>query len=168
MPVCAVALSPCPSPSRREGTPASAARFAFGRRSLTGANVFPPPWRGGPGRGGNPLSTSSSPAAKPSNGPSHADHHLPDLRTAARNRVPLRRRGACRPPAATETLADQEVAERLYFRTNPKGVHAERWRHVHGCGKFFNAVRDTTTDFFETTYPAGAPRPAPTEKEGGR
>ncbi len=71
-------------------------------------------------------------------------------------------------PAATETLTDQEVAERLYFRTNPKGVHAERWRHAHGCGKFFNAVRDTTTDFFETTYPAGAPRPAPTEKEGGR
>lgn len=71
-------------------------------------------------------------------------------------------------PAATEALDDQAVAERLYFRSNPKGRHAERWRHVHGCGKFFNAVRDTTTDFFETTYPAGAPLPASNDKETGR
>ena len=32
--------------------------------------------------------------------------------------------------------------------TNPKGLHVERWRHVHGCGRFFNAVRDTVSDFF--------------------
>ena len=25
----------------------------------------------------------------------------------------------------------------------PEGLHVERWRHVHGCGRFFNAVRDT-------------------------
>jgi sarcosine oxidase subunit delta len=72
-------------------------------------------------------------------------------------------------PAATDPLDDQAVADRLYFRTNPKGVHAERWRHVHGCGKFFNAVRDTTTDMILATYPAGTPRPdLATSKEGGR
>ena len=73
-------------------------------------------------------------------------------------------------PAATDTLDDETVADRLYKRTNPKGIHFERWRHVHGCGKFFNAVRDTTTDFFLATYPAGAERPDPTTltPEGGR
>ena len=29
-----------------------------------------------------------------------------------------------------------------------KGLHVERWRHVHGCGRFFNAVRDTVSDRF--------------------
>lgn len=62
-------------------------------------------------------------------------------------------------PAATEALDDQTVADRLYMRTNPKGLTAERWRHVHGCGRFFNAVRDTVSDFFVTTYKAGEPRP---------
>ena len=47
----------------------------------------------------------------------------------------------------------------LYARTNPKGVHAERWRHVNGCGRFFNALRDTTTDHFVAIYKAGEPRP---------
>ncbi len=62
-------------------------------------------------------------------------------------------------PAATETLDDQTVADRLYHRTNSKGIHFERWRHIHGCGKFFNAVRDTTTDFFLATYLPGEPKP---------
>jgi len=34
-------------------------------------------------------------------------------------------------------------------------VYAERWRHAHGCGRFFNAVRDTTTDHFIATYKSG-------------
>ena len=62
-------------------------------------------------------------------------------------------------PAATDGLDDQGVADRIYMRTNPKGLHFERWRHVHGCGRFFNAVRDTVSDFFVTTYPAGSPKP---------
>lgn len=47
----------------------------------------------------------------------------------------------------------------LYMRANERGLHAERWRHIHGCGRFFNALRDTNTDFFVTTYKAGEPRP---------
>ena len=43
----------------------------------------------------------------------------------------------------------------LYMRDNVKGLYTERWRHAHGCGKFFNAVRDTTTDHFVTTYRVG-------------
>jgi sarcosine oxidase subunit delta len=34
----------------------------------------------------------------------------------------------------------------------------ERWRHIHGCARFFNAVRDTVTDKFVTTYRAGEPK----------
>jgi len=52
-------------------------------------------------------------------------------------------------PAAT---SDAEWTEFLYFRTNPKGQHTERWRHTHGCGRFFNARRDTVTDRFSKTY----------------
>jgi sarcosine oxidase subunit delta len=47
----------------------------------------------------------------------------------------------------------------LYARTNERGVHAERWRHTHGCGRFFNALRDTTTDQFIAIYKAGEARP---------
>ena len=48
----------------------------------------------------------------------------------------------------------------LYVRSNSKGVHAERWRHVHGCGRFFNALRDTVTDKFVAIYKVGEPRPS--------
>ena len=54
----------------------------------------------------------------------------------------------------------QEWTDFLYMRDNVKGVHAERWRHTHGCARFFNALRDTTTDHFLATYKAGEPRPA--------
>ena len=37
-------------------------------------------------------------------------------------------------------------AEFLFVRTNPKGVHAERWNHAHGCQRWFNALRDTASD----------------------
>jgi sarcosine oxidase, subunit delta len=47
----------------------------------------------------------------------------------------------------------------LYMRDNVKGVHAERWRHTHGCARFFNALRDTTTDHFIATYKAGESAP---------
>lgn len=62
-------------------------------------------------------------------------------------------------PADPSALSDEEWADFLYNRTNPKGLHAERWRHVHGCGRFFNAVRDTVSDFFVVTYKAGETRP---------
>ena len=56
-------------------------------------------------------------------------------------------------------LSDEEWRDFLFIRSNPRGLHAERWRHIHGCGRFFNALRDTVSDRFLTTYPAGQPRP---------
>jgi sarcosine oxidase subunit delta len=64
-----------------------------------------------------------------------------------------------RPPQPSAVSA-QQWADYLYRRDNTRGVHAERWRHTHGCGCFFNALRDTRTDFFLSTYKVGEPRPA--------
>ncbi len=46
------------------------------------------------------------------------------------------------------TANDAEWSAFLYMRNNPRGEHAERWRHTHGCARFFNAVRNTLTDQF--------------------
>ena len=62
-------------------------------------------------------------------------------------------------PADPAAASDAEWAEFLYHRDNPKGDTAERWRHVHGCGRFFNAVRHTVTDRFMATYKTGERRP---------
>lgn len=58
-------------------------------------------------------------------------------------------------PAQPAEASDQQWADYLYVRDNARGVHAERWRHVRGCGRFFNALRDTTTDQFSATYRIG-------------
>lgn len=62
-------------------------------------------------------------------------------------------------PETPSDETDAQWEEFLFIRENPKGPHFERWRHFHGCGRFFNAVRDTVSDKFLTTYKAGAPRP---------
>jgi len=50
--------------------------------------------------------------------------------------------GIVRPPLS---CSDDEWTGYLFFRRNPKGAHAERWRHTDGCGLWFNVLRDTTT-----------------------
>ena len=50
-------------------------------------------------------------------------------------------------------------ADFLYIRSNPKGMHAERWRHIHGCGRFFNCLRDTVSDRISATYKPGQTPP---------
>ena len=62
-------------------------------------------------------------------------------------------------PADPAAVSDDDWAAYLYLRTNITGVHAERWRHTRGCGRFFNALRDTTTDHFIATYKAGEKPP---------
>lgn len=54
---------------------------------------------------------------------------------------------------------DKSWGEFLFVRENPKGVMAERWRHNSGCGRFFNALRDTVSDLFLASYRIGEPRP---------
>ena len=71
-------------------------------------------------------------------------------------------------PADPAALTDDEWANFLYFRSNPKGVVAERWRHAFGCGRFFNCLRDTVSDKILAVYRAGEARPALAADEAGR
>ena len=83
----------------------------------------------------------------------YCDETLPELEFAYAGEAHI-----VRPLAPAET-SDEEWRDFLFIRNNVRGPHFERWRHVHGCGRFFNAVRDTVSDRFLTTYKAGAPRP---------
>ncbi len=68
-------------------------------------------------------------------------------------------------PLDPMSLDDEAWADFLYLRSNSRGMHAERWRHVHGCGRFFNACRDTMSDVIVATYPAGEQPPVLVKKE---
>lgn len=57
------------------------------------------------------------------------------------------------------SLSDEDWAAFLYLRDNERGMHAERWRHVHGCARFFNVLRNTATDEIHASYKTGEARP---------
>jgi sarcosine oxidase subunit alpha/sarcosine oxidase subunit delta len=48
-------------------------------------------------------------------------------------------------PADPDALTDEEWAEYLFVRDNPKGEFRERWVHTHGCRRWFELTRDTVT-----------------------
>ncbi len=62
-------------------------------------------------------------------------------------------------PSDPSLMSDEEWENYLFIRTNAKGTHFERWRHIHGCGRFFNVVRDTVSDKIYMAYKAGEPKP---------
>ena len=80
-----------------------------------------------------------------------------------RPEIEFRNGGEAHIARSTDILAESDEAFEAFFylRKNPKGLVYERWRHIHGCGRFFNAVRDSVTDKFLTVYEAGTPRPDP-------
>ena len=55
--------------------------------------------------------------------------------------------------------SDDDFEGYLFSRENPRGVHFERWRHSHGCGKWFHAARNTVTLEVYGTYPAQTTEP---------
>ena len=63
-------------------------------------------------------------------------------------------------PEHPATVPDTAWTDFLHHRTNPRGPHAERWRHLHGCGRFLNCQRDTITDQIAATWKPGEDRPA--------
>lgn len=79
----------------------------------------------------------------------YCEETLPELEFAYAGEAHIAR------PLDPSALSDAEWEKYLFIRANPRGRHNERWRHIHGCGRFFNAVRDTVTDKFELTYKAG-------------
>jgi sarcosine oxidase, subunit delta len=62
-------------------------------------------------------------------------------------------------PLDPASLDDKQWAEFLFYRTNAKGVMAERWNHTHGCQRWFNALRHTVSDKILVTYRMGEKRP---------
>jgi sarcosine oxidase subunit delta len=83
----------------------------------------------------------------------YCDETLPEVEFSYAGEAHIER------PERPVDQTDEQWEEFLFMRTNPKGPHFERWRHIHGCGCYFNAVRNTVTDKFYTTYKAGEPRP---------
>jgi sarcosine oxidase subunit delta len=64
-----------------------------------------------------------------------------------------------RPPVPVEAT-DEAFEQYLYVRSNSKGRLYERWRHIHGCARFFNVARNTVSDRIEASYPIGQAPPA--------
>jgi sarcosine oxidase, subunit delta len=60
-------------------------------------------------------------------------------------------------PADPASVSDAAWIAYLYLRDNLRGRHIERWRHAHGCGRFFECQRDTVTDRILATHKPGEP-----------
>jgi heterotetrameric sarcosine oxidase delta subunit len=63
-------------------------------------------------------------------------------------------------PVDPGSLSDEEWADFLFMRDNPKGPWAERWMHAAGCRRWCNAIRDTATHRVIATYRIGEAPPA--------
>jgi len=59
-------------------------------------------------------------------------------------------------PEDPSALSDEQWAEYVFFRDNPRGPFAERWSHSGGCRRWFNVVRDTATYDVLATYTGAA------------
>ena len=55
-------------------------------------------------------------------------------------------------PTEPDALDDAAWAEYLFMRSNPKGRHRERWVHAYGCRRWFNVVRETTSERILAVY----------------
>ena len=61
------------------------------------------------------------------------------------------RRGACKRPDGSKEIGDREWGEYVFIRANPKVCFMSAG-YTHGCRKWFNCVRDTSTDEILVTY----------------
>ncbi|MCX8516197.1 MAG: sarcosine oxidase subunit delta [Alphaproteobacteria bacterium] len=75
-------------------------------------------------------------------------------------------------PKNSLKLSDEAWGDYVFFRSNPKGLHSERWMHAHGCRKWFNVRRHTMSDEIIAVYqmgerpPAGSPQKIVRDKKG--
>ena len=54
---------------------------------------------------------------------------------------------------------EEQWGDYVFFRSNTKGVHYERWVHSHGCRRWFNVARNTLTDHIYASYKPGEAKP---------
>ncbi|EFL88810.1 sarcosine oxidase subunit delta [Ahrensia sp. R2A130] len=87
----------------------------------------------------------------------YCEKDLPELEFANAGQAHIVR------PSDMSEMPDEDFEAMFFIRANPKGVNLERWRHAHGCQRFFNAIRDTISDRFLRVYKAGEPRPSDEE-----
>lgn len=55
-------------------------------------------------------------------------------------------------PEEPQTVSDHDWSRYQFVRTNPRGLHAERWLHLYGCGQWFHMLRDTVTHEIHGVY----------------
>ena len=62
-------------------------------------------------------------------------------------------------PKYPDALSDDEWANYLFMRKNPKGLHREQWHHSAGCRRWFNVERDTVSYQIKSVYKLGEQPP---------
>tara|TARA_B100001741_G_C16357699_1_gene507152 strand:- start:320 stop:673 length:354 start_codon:yes stop_codon:yes gene_type:complete len=62
-------------------------------------------------------------------------------------------------PKNPPELSDDQWADYLFMRKNIKGIQFERWNHSNGCRRWFNVVRNTSTDEIIKVYNMGESPP---------
>jgi heterotetrameric sarcosine oxidase delta subunit len=55
-------------------------------------------------------------------------------------------------PEEPQTVSDSDWARYQFVRANPRGLHAERWLHLYGCGQWFHVLRDTVSHEIHGVY----------------
>ncbi len=68
-------------------------------------------------------------------------------------------------PENMAEISDADFEKFFFIRENRKGLVFERWRHLNGCGRFFNAVRHSVSDKFICTYRADEKKPKISQKQ---
>ena len=58
-------------------------------------------------------------------------------------------------PVQPATLTDEQWADYLFMRNNPRGVWKELWSHAAGCRRWFTVERDTYTSRILSAVPMG-------------
>lgn len=89
----------------------------------------------------------------------YCEEYLPEIEFHCEGEAHIER------PSNMADISDAEFEKFFFIRENQKGLVYERWRHVHGCGRFFNAVRHTVSDKIIMTYKAGEPKPVLTDEQ---
>ena len=68
-------------------------------------------------------------------------------------------------PAKPAALSDDQWADYLFMRANPKGRHQERWVHAQGCRRWFNVERHTVSHEITAVYGIDKPPPKAPDKK---
>ncbi len=89
----------------------------------------------------------------------YCEEERPELEFAGAGEAHIER------PKNMADISDEDFEKFFFIRENQKGLVYERWRHIHGCGRFFNAVRHSVSDKFIKTYKAGEKKPKLTKAE---